>query len=176
MAKRVTKLKAAAEAAPQTREEVSRDIRTLGDIQREALRLETAMNDEVAEIAARYTPQIENLKKQIKVLFKGIQDWCKTNRDELTNGGKTKTANLTTGTVSWRLGTPSCSVSRDVEGVIEMLRRMGLERFIRTKEEVNKEAVLAEPDAVKGIAGIKVNKGAESFYVEPFEQDAGLNK
>ncbi|EFF4068237.1 host-nuclease inhibitor protein Gam, partial [Escherichia coli] len=25
-------------------------------------------------------------------------------------------------------------------------------------------------------AGIKVNKGAESFYVEPFEQDAGLNK
>ncbi|EJM9672922.1 hypothetical protein ACBZ05_003821, partial [Shigella sonnei] len=52
MAKRVTKLKAAAEAAPQTREEVSRDIRTLGDIQREALRLETAMNDEVAEITA----------------------------------------------------------------------------------------------------------------------------
>ena len=176
MAKRVTKLKAAAEAAPQTREEVSRDIRTLGDIQREALRLDPAMNDEVAEITARYTPQIENLKKEIKVLFKGIQDWCKTNRDELTNGGKTKTANLTTGTVSWRLGNPSCSVSRDVEGVIEMLRRMGLERFIRTKEEVNKEAVLAEPDAVKGIAGIKVNKGAESFYVEPFEQDAGLNK
>ncbi|EPC0089013.1 host-nuclease inhibitor Gam family protein, partial [Escherichia coli] len=53
---------------------------------------------------------------------------------------------------------------------------MGLERFIRTKEEVNKQAVLAEPDAVKGIAGIKVNKGAESFHVEPFEQDAGLNK
>ncbi|MCW7140017.1 host-nuclease inhibitor Gam family protein [Escherichia coli] len=175
MAKRVTKLKAAAEAAPQTREEVSRDIRTLGDIQREALRLETAMNDEVAEITARYTPQIENLKKEIKVLLRGFRTG-KTNRDELTNGGKTKTANLTTGTVSWRLGNPSCSVSRDVEGVIEMLRRMGLERFIRTKEEVNKEAVLAEPDAVKGIAGIKVNKGAESFYVEPFEQDAGLNK
>ncbi|EEX6294434.1 host-nuclease inhibitor protein Gam, partial [Escherichia coli] len=76
----------------------------------------------------------------------------------------------------WRLGNPSCSVSRDVEGVIEMLRRMGLERFIRTKEEVNKQAVLAEPDAVKGVAGIKVNKGAESFHVEPFEQDAGLNK
>ncbi|EEC7218715.1 TPA: host-nuclease inhibitor Gam family protein, partial [Escherichia coli] len=71
---------------------------------------------------------------------------------------------------------PSCSVSRDVEGVIEMLRRMGLERFIRTKEEVNKQAVLADPDAVKGIAGIKVNKGTENFEVEPFEQDAGLNK
>ncbi|MEF9839204.1 host-nuclease inhibitor Gam family protein, partial [Escherichia coli] len=54
--------------------------------------------------------------------------------------------------------------------------RMGLERFIRTKEEVNKQAILAEPDAVKGIAGIKVNKGAEGFEVEPFEQDAGLNK
>ena len=49
MAKRVTKLKAAAEAAPQTREEVSRDIRTLGRYSAKALRLETAMNDEVAE-------------------------------------------------------------------------------------------------------------------------------
>ncbi len=87
------------------------------------------------------------IRRRLKTLkrnqsaFKGIHDWCKTNRNELTNGGETKTANLTTGTVSWRLGTPSCSVSRDVEGVIEMLRRMGLERFIRTKEEVNKQAV-----------------------------------
>ncbi|EBP4179775.1 host-nuclease inhibitor protein Gam [Salmonella enterica subsp. diarizonae] len=176
MAKKVTKLKGTAETAPQTRDEVSRDIRKLGDEQREAIRLEAAMNDEIAEITERYTPQIEAHKKCIKALFKGISDWCKTNRDELTNGGKTKTANLTTGNVSWRLGTPSCSVSRDVEGVIEMLRRMQLDRFIRVKEEVNKEAVLAEPDAVKGIAGIKVNKGSESFYVEPFEQDAGITK
>ncbi|EHW63025.1 bacteriophage Mu Gam like family protein [Escherichia coli DEC10A] len=77
MVKRVTKLKAAAEAAPQTREEVSRDIRTLGDIQREALRLETAMNDEVAEITARYTPQIENLKKKSKCFLKGFMTGVK---------------------------------------------------------------------------------------------------
>ncbi|ELJ9127833.1 host-nuclease inhibitor Gam family protein [Salmonella enterica] len=176
MAKKVTKMKGTAETAPQTRDEVSRDIRKLGDEQREAIRLEAAMNDEIAAITERYTPLIEAHKKSIKALFKGISDWCKTNRDELTNGGKTKTANLTTGNVSWRLGNPSCSVSRDVEPVLDMLHRLGLERFIRTKEEVNKEAVLADPAAVKGIVGITVKQATESFYVDPFEQDAGITR
>ncbi|EKL3458818.1 host-nuclease inhibitor Gam family protein, partial [Salmonella enterica] len=67
-------------------------------------------------------------------------------------------------------------VSRDVEPVLDMLHRLGLERFIRTKEEVNKEAVLADPAAVKGIVGITVKQATESFYVDPFEQDAGITR
>ncbi|EOG3166570.1 hypothetical protein ACK827_004945, partial [Salmonella enterica] len=59
MARKVTKMKGTAETAPQTRDEVSRDIRKLGDEQREAIRLEAAMNDEIAAITERYTPQIE---------------------------------------------------------------------------------------------------------------------
>ncbi|EIW8338268.1 host-nuclease inhibitor Gam family protein, partial [Salmonella enterica] len=45
-----------------------------------------------------------------------------------------------------------------------------------TKEEVNKEAVLADPAAVKGIVGITVKQATESFYVDPFEQDAGITR
>ncbi|EGH8785636.1 host-nuclease inhibitor protein Gam [Salmonella enterica] len=176
MAKKVTRMKAPAETAPQSREEVSLDIRKYGDVKREQIRLETVMNDEIAAITEKYMPQIEEQKKIVKTLFKGIHDWCKTHRKELTNDYKTKTANLTTGNVSWRLGNPSCSVSRDVEPVLDMLHSLGLERFIRTKEEVNKEAVLADPAAVKGIVGITVKQATESFYVDPFEQDAGITR
>jgi phage host-nuclease inhibitor protein Gam len=55
--------------------------------------------------------------------------------------------------------------------VLETLERMGLQRFIRTKQEPNKEAMLNEPDAVRGIAGISVVTGVEDFVITPFEAE-----
>ena len=57
---------------------------------------------------------------------------------------------------------------------METLKRLKLERFIRTKEEINKEAILNEPKAVVGVAGIKVNSGIEDFSIIPFEQTADI--
>jgi phage host-nuclease inhibitor protein Gam len=69
--------------------------------------------------------------------------------------------------VQWRLRPPKVVV-KGLEAVLDKLRRMGLERFIRTKEEINKEAILAEPDAVKRVAGISIEQG-EDFVIKPFE-------
>ena len=53
--------------------------------------------------------------------------------------------------------------------MLETLRSLGLGRFIRSKEEPNKEAMLADPKAVSGIAGITIVTGIEDFVIEPFE-------
>lgn len=97
-----------------------------------------------------------------------MQNWCEANRSDLTNGGKVKTANLVTGDVQWRVRPPSVTV-RGVDSVMETLRRLGLSRFIRIKEEINKEAILNEPGAVAGVAGITVKSGVEDFSIIPFE-------
>jgi phage host-nuclease inhibitor protein Gam len=55
--------------------------------------------------------------------------------------------------------------------VIDTLKRLALGRFIRTKEEINKEAILNEPDAVAGVAGIAIQRGVEDFVITPFEQE-----
>ncbi len=55
--------------------------------------------------------------------------------------------------------------------MLETLRALGLERFIRNKEEPNKEAMLADPKAVSGISGITIITGVEDFTVNPFEQE-----
>ena len=55
------------------------------------------------------------------------------------------------------------------DAVIEHLKSLGLQRFVRTKEEPNKEAMLAEPDAVRGVAGITLNTGVEDFTITPFQ-------
>lgn len=169
MAKKSTKIKAKAQVyAPQTQNDCAADIKKLGDLQRDRARHVADMNDEIAEITKRYQPEIEALGERIELLQQGVQTYCEARRDQLTNGGKVKTANLITGDVSWRQRPPSISI-RGADAVLKTLERMGLTRFIRSKQEPNKEAMLNEPDAVRGIAGITVVTGVEDFVITPFE-------
>ncbi|MGF3694261.1 host-nuclease inhibitor Gam family protein, partial [Salmonella enterica] len=110
MAKRISRLKAAAASyTPQSREQVSVDIKKIGDIQRELTRIETDANDQIAIIMNQNTPKIEALRAELDVLQKGVQTWCEANRADITKEGKTKTANLITGEVSWRTKPDSVS-------------------------------------------------------------------
>lgn len=168
----VAKLKTKAQAyAPQTQNDCAADIKKLGDLQRDFARASADMNDEIAAITKRYQPKLEALTERIETLQKGVQTYCEAHRDELTNSGKVKSANFVTGDVNWRQRPPSVSI-RGAEAVLETLARMGLERFIRTKQEPNKEAMLNEPDAVRGIAGISIVTGVEDFVITPFEASA----
>lgn len=154
---------------PQSREDVIGDIRKIGDITRVILRRETELNDKIAMLTNDVAPGIEALKKELERLQKGVQTWCEANRAELTKDGKTKTANLTTGEVRWRTRPPSVSI-RKIEDVIAMLKKLSLGKFLRNKEEINKEAILAARDEVKGIAGITIKTDVEDFEIIPFEQ------
>ncbi|EPZ00479.1 host-nuclease inhibitor Gam family protein [Mannheimia haemolytica] len=166
-----TRVKSATQSAIyQSRDEVQTAIKIIGDKQRELQRLATAMNDELAAISASYAQHIDALKEDIKPMQKGVQMWCEVHRNELTDNGKCKTGSFVTGEVQWRIKPPSVSV-RNAESVIELLENFGLHQFIRTKQEVNKEAVLADPQAVSAIEGINIKSGEEEFIIKPFEQN-----
>jgi len=163
-----TKTKAKATPwACQTKEQTQEAIHALGDAQRELTRLQTTINDQIATITDANKEQVEALKERIQTLVDGIHVWCEANRATLLVGGG-KEANLTTGIVKWRQRPPSVSI-RSVDKVMDTLHALGLGRFIRSKDEPNKEAMLAEPQAVSGIAGINIIKGVEDFVIEPFE-------
>ena len=83
---------------------------------------------------------------------------------------RTRMRELVTGEVSWRQRPPSVRIT-GADAVIETLKRMQLERFVRTKEEPNKDAMLNEPEAVRGIAGISIVSGVEDFAIAPFAVD-----
>ncbi len=173
MAKQPTKnrMKSATQTAIyQSRDEVQSAIKEIGDKQRELLRLSTEMNDELAAISERYAPLLEAIKDALKPMQKGVQMWCEVHRNELTDNGKCKTGSFITGEVQWRIKPPSVRV-RNAEAVIEALEGFGLHAFIRNRQEVNKEAVLADPEAVSAIEGISINSGEEEFIIKPFEQE-----
>lgn len=163
------KQEAAAYPVPQTREQVVASIAEIGRRQRERQRIQAAMNDEIAAVKQRYEEQGRPHAEAIQALSQGVHTWCEANKGDLTQGGKVKSANLSSGEVRWRLRPPSVAV-RSADTVIQLLRETKLTRFIRVKEEINKEAILAEPEAVSHIKGIKITQ-AEDFVIVPFETE-----
>ena len=169
-----TRLKAPTlRTVPQSKTECAEYIRLAGDLQREFERRRAAMNDAIGAITQEYQPELEALGKRIEATQEGVQAWCEAHRVELCgeNDKLGKTANFVTGTVQWRQRPPSVAI-RGADTVIETLERMGLGRFVRNKPEVNKEAMLNEPEVVRGIAGVKIVTGVEDFVVTPFEAKA----
>lgn len=155
----------------QNRAEVAEHIAKIGEKQRELLRLETEINDIIAQATNERKDEIELLQLQIESLQMSVQIWCEANREQLLKKGL-KTANLITGEVSWRMRPPSVRLYK-ADVVLETLKKLGLSRFIRTKEEPNKDAILADPKAVENIKGISIISGVEDFIITPFE--VGVN-
>lgn len=163
------KTPAVAVNVPQSRESAAEAIAAIGRLNRNLARLEADMNDDLAQVKERHENAAEPLRQQLQALTQGVQTWAEANRDSLTQGGKVKTAALTTGELVWRLRPPSVRIT-GAEAVLDALRRLGLTRFIRQKEEVNKEAILNEPEAVAHVPGIAISQG-EDFVVQPFEAE-----
>ena len=157
----------------QDRADASVQIKRMGDLQREIERIQADHNDNVAELQKQADERVAPLMAEINAIHAGVQAWSEANRDALTDGGKVKFADLTTGIIRWRNNPPKCSVS-GVDAVLALLEsKPDLERFIRVKKEVNKDAVLNEPEffADNPVPGIKIVQGKEFFSIEPHNQE-----
>ncbi|KKT96721.1 MAG: Mu-like protein prophage FluMu host-nuclease inhibitor protein gam, partial [Parcubacteria group bacterium GW2011_GWA2_45_15] len=55
-----------------------------------------------------------------------------------------------------------------VESILESLKSLKLKRFIRTKEEIDKEAMLKEPETAKTVKGVSISQH-EEFVAKPTE-------
>ena len=74
MAAKVKRIKSAAAVyVPQTKEDVTCDIRKIGDLQREMIRLETQMNDQIGAITQQYAPQLDEIRKDLTLLQKAYR-------------------------------------------------------------------------------------------------------
>lgn len=163
------KTEAAPYDVPQTASEVNDAIVEIGQRQRDRDRIEADMNAALAATRKQYEDQARPHAERIKDLAAGVQTYCEAHRDELTKGGKTKTAKLASGEVSWRTRPPSVVV-RGMAAVVDALKKLRLSRYIRTKEELDKEAVLADPEGVEAIKGITISQ-KEDFVIKPFSTE-----
>jgi phage host-nuclease inhibitor protein Gam len=155
---------------PQNREEATAALRRIGDLNREVARIDLALSDAAAALKEKAESDAAPLQAEAKALIDGLKQWAEANRDALT-GGKVKYADLGTGKISWRLRPAKVSLRGKVEEIVERLKSLGLQRFIRVSEEVNREAMLADRDAARAVQGVTIASEGEDFIVEPFEAE-----
>ncbi len=151
---------------PSSLQEATAALAELGAHQREKQRLQAEMNDEIAKIKEKYEEQADPHRQQIAALLEGLHLYAESHRHEICTSGK-KTVQLATGEFGWRTTTPKVQL-KNVEMILERIKAMGLTKFIRLKEEINKEAMLAEPEVACQIPGIAI-KQSETFWVKPEE-------
>jgi len=154
--------------AAQNLDDASDLIKTLGEKRREIIRIEAAMNDQVAHIKVDYEEQASPLLKEVGEIIDSIQAWAEVNREEITQGGKIKTVKLPAGEFNWRTRPPKVSL-RGKAKIIQTLKDLGLQRFIRTTQDIDKDALLKEKEAAKQINGITISSAGEDFSISPYE-------
>jgi phage host-nuclease inhibitor protein Gam len=153
-------------AAPADRAAAEAWCAKLSGLIRERELLEIAMNEAIDTAKADYAKAAEPLGETIVELSQGLQLWAEANREQLTQGGRTKTITFGTAEIGWRIRPPSVSI-RGVEAVIETLRSLGLTRFLRTKTEIDKEALRKEPSVAASVPGVRVGSEGEDFFIRP---------
>lgn len=155
---------------PQTREEAAATIVAIGELGRQHARIEADMNDELATSKQAYETIAAPLREAIEEKTEGLKMWAEANRSALTGGDKTKTVDLGTGVLRWRSRPASVRLSK-IDDVLARLKSLGLTRFLRTKEEVDKEAMAREPELARTVAGVFIGSAGEDFIVEPYEAE-----
>ncbi len=167
----MAKNKRAAETAtpPVNRDEAETYLARLGEIQRLTQLNKTALAEAVARVTADIEAESAKLGEEHDRLFRGLQLWAEANRHALTDGGKTKTVRLGNGSIAWRLAPPSVRIKAP-EMALAFLIENDREEFLRRKIEINREAMLANPDLASETPGVLIKSAGEAFVIEPVGQ------
>lgn len=143
-------------------------IKRIGELQGKVSRLEHKLADELSQCKLRFENKASPFKQELAELQDTLQTWATNNRTKLLSGNA-KAAKFATGEIGWRMGTRTVHIQYP-EQVLDDLWQGGLDAYIRVKEEINKEAILANPEGVKGIRGISITR-KETFYIKPLGVD-----
>lgn len=163
-----------------SRETAERALGELSDsiFKRDGLKAE--MERRILAVRNEYEKQVFELDLQVDIGMKRLEQWATENPAEF--GGK-KSIDMLHGTLGFRTCPPALKTLSKwtMKTVLKALKDAGLTAFVRTKEEVDKDAILAE-HAAKDDAGesrlpaeklrtfgLQV-KQDETFFVEPKQE------
>jgi len=145
---------------------MERFVTDISGAQRQIEKIDTTANTRIAKILADAKTEKDPLVALAQERFEGVFAYAESHRGELTKGGKTKTVTLPDGSLlEWRF-TPFKITLRGAESIIKELKRRRLSRFIRTKEEVDKEAMHKERKVAEKVPGVTFSQ-QEEFALKP---------
>jgi phage host-nuclease inhibitor protein Gam len=137
----------------------------------EQRRIQNALDGEITAARERHEEPLALLATQIEHRQELLRVWAEANPEEFPAGRKS--VEMTHGTIGFRLGTPKLKalLRKKWEAILETVKAFGLTQYVRTKEEVNREAIIADyqqheigEDTLRKIGVAVVQE--EAFFVQ----------
>lgn len=133
-------------------------------------RITAQMDAELKRVRDKYADALDAETAKREAAEGELASWAELNREAF---GNKRSMQLTHGVMGWRLGTPALKLRPRVKADMALdLVKNRMPEFIRTKTEVNKDAILGAVStgalAREALAelGYQVTQ-TERFYVEP---------
>jgi phage host-nuclease inhibitor protein Gam len=137
-------------------------------------KLEAEMNAEINEVKSKYQDDITELMEALEDPTETLQVYATEQR---ANWGKKKSVQLLHTVIGFRSGNPKVDKKKSFTwDAITILVKKCLPEFVRTKDELNKEAILALKPTDKKLEKLKdqcfISIGQdETFYVEAKKEE-----
>lgn len=134
-----------------------------GALERDIARVESDLAEEVARLREAADLALAPLQTELTATLLGLQAFAKRTRPTLPAGQKT--IRLSTGDLGWRIGNTAVSLKVKVGTILARIKALGEEhtkKYIRTKETLDRPALLRDRPAIDGIT---YAPGRERFYV-----------
>lgn len=154
---------------PKTKEEAAALLSVLGMVRDNKAQIEGLRAREIAASYARFMRVVEDYETQEADIVDKLRAWAEANREALTNAGKSKSARLETGVISWRKQ-PDSVVVADEDDVIAQIEALGpdlIREFIKTTKSIDKARMLVLRDKAQSIKGVSIKEGVEKFEAKP---------
>lgn len=150
--------------APETMAEADQYLRDIGQLNIQLRDIDTDLREGTAKLKQEAEDQAAPLRADVEAKWLGLQSWAQANRKRMTNGGKT--IRLPSGSISWRT-LPAKVTLKGVADIIVLLKsKASWKKFLRTKLEVDKEAMLKDKVEAAKIAGVKIGSEGEAIDYE----------
>lgn len=156
--------------APKTREEIETLVGDIAALKITERTLKAEMDAHLKQVKDGYLDRLTALNDSIAHKMPGALAWAEAHPEDF---GKLKSIEMLHGVIGWRTNTPSLKTLSGWtwDRVLDVVKKLpGLAGYVRVKEEMNKQALLADRDALGAdglrAIGLKVVQEDE-FYVEP---------
>lgn len=153
-----------------TRQQAEEAVGLAGRTQNALNGMRVEMDRKLSAIREQYEGTLDRLQVDLERTVASLEAWALSNPDEFQAGRKS--IEFVHGTVGFRTGQPKLKAARGStwEKVAAKIEALGLDRFLRRKTEVDREAIIAARDTLTAgemlAMGVAVAQD-ETFYVEP---------
>lgn len=149
--------------AIRSRAEMEATMSTMRDLTIQRNALQAQREAAVKAIDDQLAPRLDGLKQQLEMGTECLRAWAEANPAEFAGRRSLETSH---GTLGWRTGMPALKTLAGWTWDRVLTGLLDLGKYIRTKPEVDKQAILADRDTL-GDAGLRT-LGVRAVQEEPF--------